>query len=559
MKNHKFIRGQKGFSTMVAIFIMVILSILGIAMIKTANDDVSIAGNEKNEMAAFYAAEAGLELATATLQQAYQDENAVPSILPAGNQNVGSNSTVAFVTYDQGAASMKQLTSGSLQGLHALVKSYSLEAIGTSLVSGAQMVLSQDFECALIPIFQFAVFFNEDLWAQPAFGATITGRVHVNKNMYLRCSNGYQLKFMDRVTCGGDINAGFPSGGAGPSGDVVFVDGDGNEVSMEQGGTWIDADYDYAGVDWYDTASSLWDGNVRDASFGEGVLNLPLGGSDPHKLIERAAGNDESFENKAGLKILDGVVYSKIAGTWVDITALLPANAIVQNSSTEFYDAHEKKRVRNTQVDISILKTSSYFPDNGVIYVSDQRAYTSTLKLNATTLVNGSDLGDALTVACENPLYIKGDYNTVNKKPAATISDAITFLSNSWDPSKSSLSYSSRQASATEVNVSFITGDLAPTTSNYGGGLENLPRFLEDWDGRQFKVTGSMVEMWRSRQATGTWRYINDTDPYYSAPFRNWSFDTDLTDPSKLPPETPMVQIFQRTAWKQGFVGYSSK
>jgi len=45
-------------------------------------------------------------------------------------------------------------------------------------------------------------------------------------------------------------------------------------------------------------------------------------------------------------------------------------------------------------------------------------------------------LADRLTVVSPNPVYIWGDFNVNDKKPAAVICDAINLLSNRWDDSK---------------------------------------------------------------------------------------------------------------------------
>jgi hypothetical protein len=132
------------------------------------------------------------------------------------------------------------------------------------------------------------------------------------------------------------------------------------------------------------------------------------------------------------------------------------------------------------------------------------------------------------------------------------MADAITFLSGSFDDSKSTLYKSNRVASETTVNCSYLTGNVETTATDYSGGFENLPRFLEVWSGKNFNWKGSAVNLWNSLQANGTW---NGT--YYSPPIRNWQFDTDLDDPNKLPPETPVVRVFQRTGWQQLNVGYA--
>jgi len=546
------INNAQGSVTFIAVMMMVMLTMIGVAALKLANDEVSIAGNQMNETLAFYAAESGLETAAAELQTAYETSGGAPKTFPAGDTKL-TDATSAYVAGADGAAVMEKLSQGSLAGLNGLVQTYTIKSIGTSLIDAGQVTLTQSFEVALVPIFQFAVFYHEDLWAQPIFDLDITGRVHVNGNMYLQNSgSGKTLAFHDRVTCAGDINHGLPSG-SNDAGDVGFYDAFGNFQSMKQDGQWLDAD----DSDWYSEASALWGGKVQDQAFGQDKLELPMAsGNDTHKLIERAdGGNSDSYENKAELKIIDGQAFIKAGSVWQNVTApMTTAGILTGDASVVFYDAHEKKAVNNTQIDMSKLKGSSYFPSNGVIYISDQRSGTD---LNGTSLVNGNDIGQPLTIACENPLYIQGDFNTKDKQPVASLSDAVTFLSNSWNPDDSKLSYTNRPASKTEANIAFVTGDLAPSDTNYGGGLENLPRFLEDWNGTDFIYGGSMIEGWRSEQATGTWRYIQSSDAYYSAPKRIWSYETDFDDPTKLPPHSPTIQLFQRTGWNQENVGYT--
>ena len=44
---------------------------------------------------------------------------------------------------------------------------------------------------------------------------------------------------------------------------------------------------------------------------------------------------------------------------------------------------------------------------------------------------------------------------------------------------------------------------------------------------------------------------LNDAGAYYTAPTRNWGFDADLLDPTKLPPGTPMVNLVVKKHWAQ--------
>ncbi|MCX6834751.1 MAG: hypothetical protein NTW07_06385, partial [candidate division Zixibacteria bacterium] len=172
-------------------------------------------------------------------------------------------------------------------------------------------------------------------------------------------------------------------------------------------------------------------------------------------------------------------------------------------------------------------------------------------------LTNGSTLPAGLTVASENPLYTLGDFNSVTKKPVSLMADAVTFLSNEWRTKNydtlSTAVKTKRAASSTIVNASYLTGNVETTSSDYSGGFENLPRFLEDWTNKTMTWKGSAVNLWASEQAIGTWN-----GDYYTPPGRAWSYDTDLNDPTKLPPETPCVRVFQMVGWQQQNVGYAT-
>ncbi|HHI02043.1 MAG TPA: hypothetical protein ENL22_00810, partial [candidate division Zixibacteria bacterium] len=331
MKFIKQINNSGGSVTFIAVMMMVMLTMIGVAALKLANDEVTIAGNQMNETLAFYAAESGLEKAAAALQTAYEASGGPPTTFPAGNENL-TDATSAYVSSADGASEMRKLTQGTLIGLNGLVQTYTIKSIGTSLIDAGQVTLTQSFEVALVPIYQFAVYFNEDLWSQPIFDLDITGRVHVNGDMYLQNSGpGTGLTFHDRVTCSGNIYHGLPSGSS-DAGDVGFYDKNGIYQSMKQDGQWLDA----SDSDWYTKASVLWGGTVQDQAFGQEELTLPLAaGGEPHKMIERAAGgNSDSYENKATLKIIDGSAYVKVGSVWQDVTASMTTAGILTGDTS---------------------------------------------------------------------------------------------------------------------------------------------------------------------------------------------------------------------------------
>jgi hypothetical protein len=395
---------------------------------------------------------------------------------------------------------------------------------------------------ALIPIFQFAVFYEYDLEIAPGADMTLGGRVHTNKDMYVQA--GGDLYIDSYMTAAGYINHGRKpgSGQSTSNNDVWIKDNNGNYQNMQNAdNTFLDSD----DADWVNESINRWGGTVEDASHGITELYMPVVTDGPAtNLIDRGSSNPDSYEHKADLKIIDGVAYYKSGASWLDVTGNLTALGIM--NTTTFYDAREGQNVESIDIDMDKLNSSIYFPSSGVLYSSTTETHG---RVDAIRLVNAEELHSSLTVATDNPLYTVGDYNTVNKKPSSLITDALTILSNNWDDTKSTWGVNSRKANTTQVNASYMTGNTETGSPghNYSGGFENLPRFLEDWGGVTFKWRGSAVDLWYSRQSDSPWSYGN----YYKAPNRDWAYDPDLLDPNNLPPGTPMVNVVQRVNWKQ--------
>jgi hypothetical protein len=69
--------------------------------------------------------------------------------------------------------------------------------------------------------------------------------------------------------------------------------------------------------------------------------------------------------------------------------------------------------------------------------------------------------------------------------------------------------------------------------------VENSLRFLEYWAGTTLTYNGSIVVMFPSIIATNVWG-----GSYYGVPTRNWGFDFNFLQQTKLPPLTPQVVNF---------------
>jgi Tfp pilus assembly protein PilX len=183
------------------------------------------------------------------------------------------------------------------------------------------------------------------------------------------------------------------------------------------------------------------------------------------------------------------------------------------------------------------------------------------------------------TVVSENPIYVQGDYNASTTNafndafplchvPASVMGDAVTLLSNAWQPGAQSgftsgdandfanpdnpNCPSQRCATNTYYRMAVMAGKTIPFPAYSGtsallswgaadtgtdGGVHNFLRYLEDWGSATLNYDGSLASFYFSRQANGIYKCCNNV---YGAPTaRNYTFDTDFQNINKLPPGVP--------------------
>jgi hypothetical protein len=420
-----------------------------------------------------------------------------------------------------------------------------------SSLDGVVGSVYQDVEFTRIPIFQFAVFYNVLLQITPGANMTITGPVHCNTNIYI--SPGATLTFNSDVTSSG----------------TIYQTPNPSSPNQTTGGTIVFNGAHDSGV----STLSLPIGTNNSPAAVHQVLEeppgaLPLGSEDPLSSL----GQQRYYNNADLIVVVSNSNVSVTSGRWNSFGTSLNTNEVSTFVSTNvsFFSTRENKTVQAIQIDVAGLKSWNatnasirpYLPQHDVdtIYVSDRRTLTAANE-SGVRLVNGANLPpQGLTVATDSPAYILGDYNvppaakgtanTTGTLPASVAADAITILSTAWKDSLSNGALPNRKASSTTVNAAFLTGDVATTSSNDSGGLENLPRFMETWSGQTFTYNGSMICMFNSKVATGVWKDTGSVNNVYDAPVRQWALDQNFQDSTKLPPATPSLMVLIRANWR---------
>ena len=195
----------------------------------------------------------------------------------------------------------------------------------------------------------------------------------------------------------------------------------------------------------------------------------------------------------------------------------------------------------------------------------------------AIKLVNGANLtavgpcpsgvSCGLTVSSENPIYIQGDYNAnaagntgfadSNEIATSVAGDAVTLLSVMWNDANSfssTYNMNNRVGATTYYRTAVIAGKTqsfpnpSGTSQDFGtdGGVHNFLRYIENWGPATLNYEGSMVALYTSRQAIGTFKCCTTV---YSPPGRGYNFDTNFLNPTLLPPRTPLFRAINTTGW----------
>ena len=442
-------------------------------------------------------------------------------------------------------------------------------------------------EFAAIPIFQFGVLYEMDLDVHPTPPMVLGGRIHSNGDIYFDPDDS--LSISAQVTTSGNIynrrKQGWASGGT-----VDIMD----SLGVYQAMAGLDSD----DPDWSTDAIDRWDGRVRSGDLGGDRVDLVIEDpTNPRIIIEAGRPDDTAADQSAkiwydaALRIVNGRAYDSEATLVSSVDPVTGQDAI---RTTVIYDWREEKYMLTVEVDVEKLGRSPVWPldpvsggpAEAVVYVgafepingmppwpwgnpgvgpAEWSSYAPPWSGTGTTefaikLTNGDTLPAPMTMVSENPTYIQGSFNIVNKKGAAVMADAVTILSNRWgdvngdgdtdDPGDGDLIYSlldlsSRDAWSTTMNAAIMSGNV-DMGMLYNGGLENLPRFLERWSSDTLTLYGSLIALWESVYANADFGKSN----VYNPPNRDWYFDQDFLNLANLPPETPRIYQIRITGWE---------
>ena len=590
------IRNRRGFALESTIVVMVLLTVLIGAAVTSAVMTQRTAGVDYRGSRVSYATEAGADNVMAQLEVAMVDGIVTPAELAALTPPVVPGFTYTAISAVAGAAAPRTITSGPYAGLIGLNQPIDITVEARdALQNRARDIVTVNAQS--IPLFQFGVFYEEDLEIHNGPQLDFAGWIHTNGNLYLTPGGG-PTNFHSLITTPDSMFEMRKASNAVSTN--IFID-DAFGVAHQ---LLFDSRNPGAGG-FVASSQAAFSGRLMTGESGVTPLRLPLPtGMPPVEMVKPRNGGDTpqvqsvKFAWKATWHMT--VDMNLLATPCNAITTLgghpVPTNAectagflglapMVRGIPNAFQEGRENIGADVFEINVADLQAwvnvSPVARDASIIYVTFINVDPlNTLKdYPVLRLVNGSTLLRPISIATDRPLYIWNNFNTVGWQPASFLSDAITFLSSAWTdaahPWTAAMNPNVDVAfpitnanpmtvfaaiaaghSATPCDVNRVAPACAPTAPppftggaypNYGGGLENFPRFLENWGGVTMTYRGSLVSLFQSDYAKRRrWSWQN----YYSPPARDWQFDLRFQDPNNLPPGTPTVGSVVQTAFR---------
>lgn len=583
---------RRGFALEATLIVLVLISLLvgasvaGYVMVQRAGS-VDYRGTRVT-----YAAEAGADAVISQLAQNMTDgilssADLASITLPSLSGFTFATPTVTAV----GATVPRTITYGPFSGLVGLNQQIDIGITATDPANNrAEVVVTANAQS--IPLFQFGVFYNEDLEIHNGPTMEFAGWVHTNANLYLTPGSTNYTNFHDLITTPDSLfwqrkNTNYRQ----PNVRIDDAAGVARTLNFDSRSN--------PGQSFVTASNTLFNGRVMTGVSGVQPLRLPLpSGMDPIELINPRSGGDDAdtravkFAWKATAHITVDMAQLNNVNTCAGLTIIgspLPTAAncalIFSGNDDAFWDGRENIGADVFNINMGALQTwanGNSARDYHIVYVTFTNVNAGNVLRDypVVRISNGSTLLWPVTVATDRPMYIWGNFNTVGWQPASFIADAITFLSPVWTDAAHAVgahvpgtNWTSPPVTNVNTTMSVYAAIAAghsatpcdwqrsgcvvttpppavASTSNYGGGLENFPRFIEDWSSDPMIYRGSLVSLFQSRYAARRrWSWTT----YYQAPSRDWRFDLRFRDPNNLPPGTPVVGSVVQTSFRPVF------
>jgi len=197
---------QRGSAIVISLFVLALISVFVALALSRSSAEAAAVGNETAEGRTFYAAQGSLEMMTRNFNKKFE-VNIQPGSVDF--DDVRASAVPGLSTSDGGRYTFLQevlqtsnnlpvvLTGGPFGGLYAKRDNWRLRTTATD-DTGVQVQLTRNILNNLVPIFQFGIFYDDDLEFHPGPRFDFGGRVHSNGSLFLQAGTG--VYFSSKVT-----------------------------------------------------------------------------------------------------------------------------------------------------------------------------------------------------------------------------------------------------------------------------------------------------------------------------------------------------------------------
>jgi Tfp pilus assembly protein PilX len=619
-------KNDKGFALLaVLLLVTVLLGLFSTYMIVTKTE-LGLVKTSRDSASGFNAAESGLNLRAEEIRNIFLDYDkpsgeSPESIEACDAGNIGDadykcksyafdnkHTAMTYVTEAPNNPILTVIPPGEpFAGLNTQEFRYTVRSVGRNNQLSNEAILDLTFKSRLVPLFQFAIFFQDDLEIFNGATMTVTGPVHTNGNFYLSPQSGGTTNLNGQTTMAGTLNRGLKSvssctGYAGtanamnPSSYTTLPACASNRTLVTDVAAWngnIELDVEpvivpspedfapFANGEYWRRAdlrlvlrlTSAGLPNTTISSTGIEVVNAD-GTSDATSTANlHSAVNCPGLISTGGGSALSigtqgpGTTGSQLRlyreyqhdSTLNSYQRTLEVDMLNLLNCIQRYPAIMGGKALNDETEDGLVL---YFTIDGPLRTASQNNYSIRLRNGAILQSNiaGAPSVNGVTAISDQGVVIWGNYNsgTTTWVPSAIMGDTMWLLSAGWLDSDSAITTTyDRDGSATTVRAAIIsgirrTGDANGTAGqdkgadSSGGGAINVFRFNE-W----FRVGTTIPNFTYEGSIVSLGAPLRSQSTwgpftYYSAPNRVWSYDTRFNDADQLPPMTPVFVYLQQ-------------
>lgn len=226
----KKLRHTSGIALLSVLFLLTLMASLLGAYLIVSHTELKMVRSSRDSQSGFNAAEAGLNVRAEQLRQVFLDY-ALPSgdsptsVTDCDEGDLGSgdyacstitlgnnHSATTYVEEDPDNPSTTVIPPGeTFAGLSAIEYRYNVRSVGRNSLGSNEAILDLTFQARRVPLFQFMVFFEEDLEIFNGAVMTLDGPVHTNGDFYAGTQDGGTTNYTGQVSVAGNLYRGLKS------------------------------------------------------------------------------------------------------------------------------------------------------------------------------------------------------------------------------------------------------------------------------------------------------------------------------------------------------------